>query len=154
MVVNDLLDVCVLQTIYGLILLIVIYQDDLLSLCAQQISAGDHAQVLTVLVQNREITMTLACHNFFHIIDAIAVLEGDEVLGLHEMTDRHTLVDETGSSIRVVRSGHDRAAMLLRKLADGHGNCGALADDDAVCLHLDGTQLGLITVAQDNQIML
>ena len=116
MVVNDLLDVCVLQTIYGLILLIVIYQDDLLSLCTKQISAGDHAQVLTVLVQNREITMTLACHNFFHIIDAIAVLEGDEVLGLHEMTDRHTLVDETGSSIRVVRSGHDRAAMLLRKL--------------------------------------
>ena len=98
--------------------------------------------------------MTLACHNLFHIIDAVAVLKGDKVLGLHEVTDRHTLVDETCCSVSIVRSSHNGAAVLLSQLTDGHGNCGALTDNDTVCLHLDGTQLGLVAVAQDNQIML
>ena len=98
--------------------------------------------------------MTFACHNLFHIIDAVAVLKGDQVLGLHEMANRHTLVDETCCGVSIVRSSHNGAAMLLSQLADGHGNGRALADDDAVCLHLDGAQLGLVTVSQDNQVML
>ena len=35
MMVNDFLNVCVLKTVYRLVLLIMVYQDDLLSLCAQ-----------------------------------------------------------------------------------------------------------------------
>ena len=33
--------------------------------------SGDHAQVFAVLVKNREITVTLACHDLFDIIDDI-----------------------------------------------------------------------------------
>ena len=98
--------------------------------------------------------MTLACHNLFDVIDKITVLKGDQVFGLHEMSDRHTLVDETCCGVSIVRSGHNGAAMLLCQLANGHGNGSTLTDDNAVCLHLNRAQLGFVTVSKDNQIML
>ena len=91
--------------------------------------------------------MTLACHDFFDLIDDICFLKGDQILCLHEIADRHTLVDETCRCIGVIRCGDDRTSSFLCQLLDGHGHCRALADDDAGCLHLNGTQLGLISVA-------
>ena len=50
MMVDDLLDICVFQTVYRLVFLVVVYQDDLLALCTQQISAGDHTEVLAIFI--------------------------------------------------------------------------------------------------------
>ena len=48
-------------------------------------------------------TETLACHHILNIIDEIICIEGDQLLSLHEIADRHTLVNETGCRVGIIR---------------------------------------------------
>ena len=93
MMVNDLQNLCIFNSVNSLIFLIVIYQNNLLSSCSQQIPAGDHASVLSILIENREISMTFACHNILNIIDKIPVFKGNQIFCFHKIADRHTLVN-------------------------------------------------------------
>ena len=99
-------------------------------------------------------TETLACHHILNIIDEIICIEGDQLLSLHEIADRHTLVDETCRCIGVIRCGDDRTSSFLCQLLDGHGHPCPFAHNDAGSPHLDGAQLGLVPVSQDHQVML
>lgn len=58
-------------------------------------------------------TETLACHHILNIIDEIIGIEGNQLLSLHEIADRHTLVNETGCRVGIVRSCDDSTAALL-----------------------------------------
>ena len=99
-------------------------------------------------------TETLACHHILNIIDEIICIEGDQLLSLHEIADRHTLVNETGCRVGIIRSCDDGTAALLCQFFDRHGNASALTHDDTACTHLDRAQLRLIAVAEDNQVVL
>ena len=82
-----------------------------------------------------------------------AIEMGDQLLSLHEKADRHTLVNETGCRVGIIRSCDDGTAALLCQFFDRHGNASALTHDDTACTHLDRAQLRLIAVAEDNQSM-
>ncbi len=141
MVVNNFQNFCIFNSFYCLIPLIMIHQHDLLPLCTQQISAGDHPFIPAVLVQNRKIPVALAGHNILDLINIIRVLKGNQILRAHKIADRHALIDQTGRRVGVIRRSKNRTPPLLRQLADGHGHCRALAHNDAICLHLNGTKL-------------
>ena len=63
--VDDLQNVRLLQTVHGLGTLIVVNENDLLAVQVQQVTAADDTAVLAVLIQNREIAVTHAGHNHF-----------------------------------------------------------------------------------------
>ena len=97
--------------------------------------------------------MPFAGHDLPDFICIIIAVKGYEVLPGHEIADRHALVNQTGRRICVVSGGNDRTSSVLGNLLDGHGHACALTHNDAVSPHLDGAELGLITVAQYNQVM-
>ena len=153
MVVNDLHDPGVLNAIHGLGFLVVIHQDQHLPLGPQKVPPGDHALVSAVFVQDGEIPVPFAGHHILDLVNDIILVKGHQVVGLHKIADGHTLVHQTGNGICIVGGGDNRAAPLLGQLFDGHGHSRALADNDAGRLHLNGAQLGLIPVAQNDQII-
>lgn len=84
----------------------------------------------------------------------IVEMESDEVTGFHEKFHRHTLVDEAGHGVGVMGRADDGADPVRCQSLDGLGDRSSLADDDAAGLHLDGAELGLVTVSEDDQIVL
>ena len=153
MVVNNLHDLCIFNPGYCLVLFIVIHQHNPLSLGSQQVSSGNHTQITSILIQNREIPVTFIRHNVPDLVNIIITLKGNQVLSRHKIADGHALVNETGRRIGIIGCGNDRTAPLLSNLFDGHRHSGSLADNDAVCTHFNGAQLGFIPVSQDHQIM-
>ena len=152
--VDDLPDIRRLNALDGLGPLVVIHQDDMFSLGSQQVPAGDHAQIFSVRIQDREITVTLVGHDVPNIIDGILIGETDDIFHGHKIADGHGLVDQSCRGVCIIGRGDHRAAPFLGQLPDGQGNTRALADNDAACLHLNGAELGFVPVSQDHQVML
>ena len=92
-------------------------------------------------------------HNVLDLIHQRVHAEGHQTVGLHEIADGHALVDETGNGKRIMRRHDNRAALFLGQPFDGAGHLGTLAHHDTACAHLNGTQLGLVTVSQDHQVV-
>lgn len=76
--------------------------------------------------------MPLRNHDIADVVDEILLLEGNDVVGLHEIADRHRLVDETRRCVGIIRGDHDDHAVLLCEIFDCRGNIGTLTDDNAV----------------------
>ena len=129
--IDDLQNLRILDTVHSLRLLIVIHQNDALLLRAQQFSAGNHTKKLSILINNREITMTVLRHNILDIIDKIIAAEGDQIRFLHKEIDRNTLIDQSGSRESVMGRRDDRAAMLLGLNGDCTGDRYVAGNNDA-----------------------
>ena len=97
--------------------------------------------------------MALVRHYIPDIIDKILCPKSNQVILCHKIADRHTLVDKSCRRIGVIGCRQHRAPSFLGQLFDRHGNACSLADNDAVCLHLNGAELGLVAVSQDDQIV-
>ncbi len=123
-----------------------VHQDHRLSPGTQQVPAGDHALIMSVLIHDREIPMALAGHHFPDVVDVVFIAEGHQMVCLHKIADRHALVDQTGRRVCIIRRGDHIASFLLGQLLDRPGGSGPLTDDDAAGFHLDRTQLGFIAV--------
>ena len=81
-------------------------------------------------------------------------MERHEVLFFHKKVHRHTLVDEPRHRIGIKRRHDDRAIAVSRQPLDRPGYRRAKAHHDTPSLHLDRAQLRLITVAEDDHVML
>ena len=66
--VDDFPDVCIFHALHGLAALVMIYKNNLLPFGSQEVSAGNHPQILTVSVQDGEIPVPLARHDIPDII--------------------------------------------------------------------------------------
>ena len=118
--IDNLENICILNSIYCLRTLIVINKNNAFSSCAEKISTRDHSLILSIFIKDREITVTLACHHFLDFVNVIGILKCDQVLRFHEIADRHTLVDETGCRVGVISRRNHSTTALLSKLADRH----------------------------------
>ena len=154
MVIDDLEDVSRLDALDRLSGFVMIHEDDLLAMISEEISAGNHAEVGTVLTEDREITVTLVRHDVMDIIHEIVLGEGDNIILRHEVVDRHRLVDESRCGIGVVAGDHDDHAVLLGQCLDGRRNIGALTDDDAVGTVIHRRELILRTVSEEDDVVL
>ena len=96
MMVDDLTDIGALHTFYRLTLLIVVHKDDALSPLHLEVTSGNHTDILSIRIQDREITVSLARHDLADIVEIIFLGELDDILFRHEIADRHGLVDQTG----------------------------------------------------------
>ena len=112
-------------------------KNDLFFLHIHEVTSGNHTDILSIRIQDREITVSLACHDLTDIVKIIFLREVDVILLCHKLTDRHGLVDQTGGRVCVILCRDDRAAALLCQLADREGHTCALADDNTARFHLD-----------------
>ena len=120
----------------------------------QQVPAGDHSYVAPLLIQDREITIPFFRHDFLDLVRIIIQMKGYQIFLFHKELHRHALVDQTGHRIRIQRC-HDHVAVSLPgQPLNRSGHRSPKAHHDTSRAHLDGTQLGFITVAQNDHVML
>ena len=112
--------------------LIMIHHNDLLSSRAEQISAGNHPEVLSFFTENREISVSLTRHHFPDIIDIILLLDSDDALFRHKEINRNRLVNQSCRGVRIIGSHHDDHPVMLCEIADSRGCIGSFTDDDTV----------------------
>ena len=62
--------------------------------------------------------MAFARHHGTDIPDIILSRERDQVILLHEVTDRDTLVDQTCRCVRIIWRADDRASVIFGELRD------------------------------------
>ena len=134
--------------------LIVIYQNHPFSSKVQKIPSGNHTDIVSVRIKDREIPVTLLAHDSFNVFRFLRHFKGNQVTFFHKMRDRHTLVYHPGHGKCIMRRDNDITVILLRQLADRLGHFGIHTDDDARRIHLYGTELRLVPVAQDHHIPL
>ena len=85
--------------------------------------------------------MAFTRHNGTDIPDIILSREGDQVILLHKVTDRDTLVDQTRCGISIIWGTDDRAVVILSELRDCFRYDRTVTDDDALCIHLNCAKL-------------
>ena len=150
--VDDFQNVRFLQTVHGLGALVVVHQNDLLAVQVQQVTAADHAAVLAVLVQNREVAVAHAGHNLLRILDRRIDAEFQQFLGAHKVAHRRGGRDKPRRGVGIVGGCQHRAALLLRAGNDGARHRRAAADNDGLRAAVDGAHLGFVPVRDQHQI--
>ena len=130
-----------------------IHHNHLLSVCPHQVPSGNHAKIFPFLTYNRKISMPFACHYLFYIINIVIFFKTQDTFLCHKEINGNRLIDKTSSSIGIVRSHHDNHAVMFRKIPNGRGNIGTLADNDTIRPVIEGRQLALRTVTQNHDIM-
>ena len=153
MVIDNLQYFGIFHTFQGLSELVMIHHNHLLSVCPHQVPSGNHAKIFPFLTYNRKISMPFACHHLFYIINIVIFFKTQDTFLCHKEINGNRLIDETSSSIGIVRSHHDNHAVMFRKIPNGRGNIGSLADNDAVRPVIESRQLALRTVTQNHDIM-
>ena len=144
--VDHLQNLCLIQTVYRLCHFIMIHQHQTLFAGPQQTSSGDHTIITAVEIHNREITISFFGHGLPDIIHIIIALKCDQRLLFHEITDWHTLIDQSCCRVGVIWRLDDKTALALRQLFDRKGYQRTITHNNTFCPHLNGTKLGFITV--------
>ena len=141
------------DTVCGLIALVVIDQNDRRALQIEQITLREHTDVSALFIQQRIIADALFGYRALYVIHRVLRLERDKALAAHDMAHRHGLTDDLDTGIGIQRRGDDGNVVLHRQLADGARHLRAEADDHAARVHLDGAQLALVAVAEDDHVV-
>ena len=151
--VDDLHDLRLLDAVYGLGFLIVVYQDNLFLTYIQESPPGNKAAEPSVPVQDREITELLFRHNFLDIIHIIIELEAGQRCLCHKIFHRDTLVDQPCRRKCIMRRADDDNTLLLRLFNQLIRHFRILAYHQAAGVDIHRTGLRLIPVSQDDQIV-
>ena len=153
-VVDDLEDLGVLDVVDRLSPLVVVDEDDRALADREEVPAGDHADVVPGLVDDREVADARVLHAVLDRIRVIARQELDQPLAAHERAHGHALVDAARDGVRVERRDDHGAAVLVRELADAARDRRAEADHDAARTRLDRRKLRFIAVARNDHVVL
>ena len=152
--IDDLQNICISNTVNRLACLVVIHQNHPFFTQIQQVPAGDHTDIIAILIQDWEIAVPFLSHDAADIFCLLCYLKRNQSIFFHKMRDWHTLIDHTCNSKCIMRCHNDAAVMLLRQLLDRLRYLCSHADNDAGSIHLDGTKLGFVTVSKNDHISL
>ena len=130
MMVNNLKYFCIINSLNCLILLIMVNKNYLLLICIQKISSGNHSHILILIVEYREIPISLLRHYSLDIVHIIPGFELNNIIPCHKIADWHTLINKSCCRVCVMWRNY------------------------ACRLHLNGTQLRLISVSEYYKIIL
>ena len=153
-VVDDLQDLSLVEALHGLGGLVVVHQDDAALAQGDDVAAADHAAVLAVLVEDGEVAVAHLGHHAGDVGHRGHEGEFHDVVAGHIVGDGGALAHELAGGVGVAGGGHDGNAGLLGDALDGAAHLGAVADDEEGCFLLDGAQLALIAVGQDDDVAL
>ena len=113
MVVDDLQNLRLIQTLYGLRPLIVVHQHHTLAPGAQQVIPGQGADDLFVLVQHRVAAVAALQHHLPHVVNIVRQMEADDVVSVAGAGDGDGLIDKTGHPAGIVGAGNDAGILSV-----------------------------------------
>ena len=154
MVVDNLQNVRALNIVHCLGHLIMVNQYNLPALDSQQVPAGYHAHIFPILIQNREIPVSFLRHNLFDNIGVIIQFKKGQIFPFHKIFYRHTLVHQPCRRIRIMRRADNRTSLIACQPPYSFRYGSALTYNDACRLHFYRTELRLVAVSQNHQIIL
>ena len=106
-----------------------------------------------MLIYHRESSVAVFYHDIFNIICIIICLEGDQIILLHDMLHRNTLIDQSCHAERIQGRLNDHTLIFLRRIFNILFNLCVVADDNAAYVLLYGTEMILMPVPQDDKII-
>ena len=93
-------------------------------------------------------------HNLAYLVNILFCFKSDQLFPAHKEFDWHTLVDQTGCCISIVIRCNQYAMLLLCHFYNRFRNLWAAGDHNTACIGLQCTDLSIITVSHDNQIII
>ena len=151
-VVDDLHDLGLLESVYRLGALVVVHEDDVLLLDVEHVGRAHEADVVALLVDDGEEAVARLGHDLLGVVDRGVEAELEDVALEHLGTHGDGHADESCRGIGVVRRDDDGAAVTLGGGDHALGHLGAAADDDAAGVALDGELLGLVAVGHEDDV--
>ena len=112
-VVDDLQNLRLIQTLYGLRPLIVVHQHHTLAPGAQQVIPGQRADNVLVLIQNGVGAETAFQNGVAYIVDVIVQMEAHEVMALADALDGQGVADKMHSPVGIVGRGDDAGVGVM-----------------------------------------
>ena len=116
MMVDDLHHLSLFYIIHCLSLFIMIYQNYLFFVHIQKISPGNSSQTFSSFAHNRKCPVTVFDHHFLDIIRIILRAEGHQIIYLHYISHRNTLIDQSGNRKSIQRGFYDDNILLMGHL--------------------------------------
>ena len=113
MVVDDLQHLGLVNAVHGLALLVVVHQNDLLFPQVHHVSAGDHAHILALVVQNGEVAETYRGHALGGRLHRGVQVKVEQIFLHHVVADGGGLADHLPGHIGVAGGAEDDAALFL-----------------------------------------
>ena len=153
-VINNFQNFRLVQAVHRLRFLIMVDQDHSLPVHVQQVSAADHAAVLSVLVQNREVAVTDTCHNLSGFFHRCVDIKAEKLLRLHKKSYRSSHADKPRRSIGIIGCLNNRTVHICCTIDQLLRHRRIHADHQAGSAVIDGTHLSLITVCHHDKIAL
>ena len=111
--INDLKNVSLLNIVYCLIDLIMVYKNYLLLVHVQEITSGYGTDTFALLVDDRECTMTVLDHDILDIICKIFGIKSYKIFCFHDISDRNTLVDQSRDRKGIIRGRNNDDILLM-----------------------------------------
>ena len=98
--------------------------------------------------------MSVLDHHILDIVCEIVGLEGDQIILFHDVFYRNTLVDKS-CHCKCIQGGTDDHTVVFHGcILDILRHLGVVADNKAAHVLADGTQMILVSVTQDHQVVL
>ena len=151
--VDDFNDISRTNAVCRLIPLVMIDQNDRRTLQIQQIALRKHSDIPSLLIQQRIVAHTLFGYRALYILYHVIGFKGDQSPAAHDMAHRHSLTDHLGAAVCRQRRCDDGNLIFIRQLADGTRDFRAEPDNNAARIHLNGAELTLIAVAENDHVM-
>ena len=152
--IDDLEDLGLIEALNGLRCLVVIHQNDPAFPQGDDVPAADHAAVLAVLIEDGEIPVAHLGHDAGDIGHRRDQRELHDVIPGHVVGDGGALADQLAGGIGVAGCRHNGDAHLFGNAPDGVAHFGSVAEDEQRGLLLNGAELALVAVGQDDDVAL
>lgn len=150
-VVDDLQNLRLIQTLHGLRPLIVVHQHHTLAPGAQQVIPGQGANDLFVLVQHRVAAIAALQHHLPYVVNIVRQMEADDVVSVARTGDGDGLIDETGHPAGIVGTGDDAGILGVGQQLLIHLR---LAEDQAAHVGFQRTADHIRLVAAQDDVVL
>ena len=135
--VDNLKNLCILNSIYRLALLIMVHKNKLLLIGFHECTARYQTYIIArIAVKHRKVTISELSHNILDISNKISRIKCNKPCCSHKVADRHTLVDKTCRSVCIMRCCYYHAVMFCCKPAYCKRHLCSFTYDYTACIHL------------------
>ena len=150
--VDDLQNLRLLQTIHSLTALVVVHHNDLLAVHVQQITAADDTAIFAIGIQDGKIAVAHIGHDLAGVFHCSIHAEFQQVLAAHKVAHRGSGGNQAGGGVRIKRGGNDNASFFLCAGQNGTRHSRAAADNNGTGATVNGAHLHFVPVGHQHNI--
>ena len=151
--VNNLKNLRIFYVIHSLVFLIMVHQNNLLFAHSHKIPPGNRSDTFSLFADYRKRPVAVFHHLIFNIIGIIFCTECNQIVFSHNIAYRNALIDHSGRSIGIQRTGDEHASVLGCQTFHFITYAGPQTNDHTADAPLDHKLLVFLSVCHNNQVM-